>query len=205
MERAKQRSLLEQLRKDTDSYSEAIAAREITEVSKAQALLREYELVTAFQKKLEAVDRMQRDIENLKRFQPDSSVLRIVQEMNKFKEVYAKIEKLNVMQDVREAWKAAEDASSLKRMQSEVERLNSFQRNTELANEFRRDLKEVTLAQESLNALKDAYGVSAAIKRAVVPPLALPLTDPNSSRLVQNAVKRVMTTHADVIKALANR
>ena len=49
------------------------------------------------------------------------------------------------------------------------------------------------------------YGVVIKTRRARLKPVPMDLSGEQGSRLVLNSAKRVMTTHAKVIKALANR
>nr|WP_181375530.1 hypothetical protein [Polaromonas sp. E3S]AWD71986.1 hypothetical protein pE10SP1_p047 [Polaromonas sp. E10S] len=53
--------------------------------------------------------------------------------------------------------------------------------------------------------MKNTYGLVLKEKREPVRPVKMDLSNKEGSRVVMTAAKRVMTTHAKVIKALASR
>lgn len=53
--------------------------------------------------------------------------------------------------------------------------------------------------------MRNTYGLVFKEKREPVRPVKMDLSDKAGSRVVMAAAKRVMTTHAKVIKALASR
>lgn len=54
-------------------------------------------------------------------------------------------------------------------------------------------------------ALAKKYGITLKPRRKVVAPKSIDLSSEEGQRLFWESVKRVMATHADVIKALAKR
>jgi hypothetical protein len=61
------------------------------------------------------------------------------------------------------------------------------------------------LPESLMENLSKKYGVKILPRSEPVRPVTLPLSEPGSKRVVISAAKRVMETHLDVIKALANR
>lgn len=55
------------------------------------------------------------------------------------------------------------------------------------------------------NIMKKQYGVEVKDQREKVRPVPMDLSGKEGRRVVMSAAKRVMATHADVIKALAKR
>ncbi len=65
------------------------------------------------------------------------------------------------------------------------------------------DLLEFTKAAKE--RLEQLFGVSVKLARDRVKPAVMPLDSPESRRIVKSAAKRVISEHADVIRALADR
>lgn len=102
---------------------------------------------------------------------------------------------------IKQIQQALEDslplAHKVQRYQTKVEAL------MEIADPAK--IKTFEITESSVEKIKRAYNITVVKIRPIQRPVTLPLKDPVSARVVLNTASRVISTHADVIKALANR
>lgn len=105
-----------------------------------------------------------------------------------------------------------DSAAKIKQIQQALEdslplthKVQRYQTKVEVLMEIADPARTFEIPETSIEKIKRVYNIAVVKSRPVQRPVSLPLKDPVSARVVLNTASRVMLTHADVIKALANR